>query len=377
MNEHNKSEGITRPSARLLFYVPSLAAGGAEMVVVTLANAFLHPAVEVHLVVHDGGGPLRLQLDERILVHDLRVSRTAAALLPLVRLLRELQPTALISALDVTNITALVARSLARVPCRTILSVHTMVSTRIRHAGSWQLRTARHLLPVMYRRADAIVAVSDRVADDLASVAGLPRSRITRIYNPLRPDLPERAMEPIDEKWFDHDIPVLVAVGRLVAAKDYPTMLRAVALLRQNRNVRLLILGDGPERDTLERLSETLGLTDCVRFLGFVLNPYPYMKRASAFVLSSAWEGFGMVLIEALACGTPIVSTDCDAGPAEILVNGKFGRLARAGDPVSLATAIAASLEEKHDPNVLKERAQMFSIEEAIAQYSRLIVGLV
>jgi glycosyltransferase involved in cell wall biosynthesis len=367
MNEHDKS------GARLLFYVPSLAAGGAEMVVVTLANGFLHPAVEVHLVVHDGRGPLRSQLDERVRVHDLNVSRTATALLPLVRLLRELQPTALISALDITNITALIARSLARVSCRTILSVHTMVSTRIRHAGTWQLRTARHVLPVMYRRADAIVAVSDRVADDLASIARLPRSRITRIYNPLRPDVPERALEPVDEAWFDHDIPVLVAVGRLVAAKDYPTMLRAVALLRQNRNVRLLILGDGPERDRLTRLSESLGLADCVRFLGFVSNPYPYMRRASAFVLSSAWEGFGMVLVEALACGTPIVSTDCDAGPAEILANGKFGRLARTGDPVSLATEIAATLEDNHDPTALKERAQMFSIENTLAHYRQLV----
>jgi glycosyltransferase involved in cell wall biosynthesis len=164
-----------------------------------------------------------------------------------------------------------------------------------------------------------------------------------------------------------------VAIGSLKSQKDYPTLLKAFVLLRDRRPARLLILGEGPERPALERLIGELGLVDRVRLAGYVADPYPYLEMADLFVLSSAWEGLGNVIIEALVCGTPVVATDCRSGPAEILENGRYGRLVPVSDPESLAAAMAASLTETPDRDVLRARGAEFSVERAADQYLELL----
>ena len=165
---------------------------------------------------------------------------------------------------------------------------------------------------------------------------------------------------------------MILGVGRLTQAKDFPTLIRAFALVRKKRAARLMILGEGEERPKLEALVRELGLEREVTLPGFVDNPYKYMKRAAVFVLSSKWEGFGNVLVEAMALGTPVVSTDCPSGPAEILENGRWGRLVPVGDVYALAEAIIETLDEEHHPDVAN-RAKDFAVELAVEKYINVL----
>jgi glycosyltransferase involved in cell wall biosynthesis len=235
------------------------------------------------------------------------------------------------------------------------------------------------LLPVVmrltYRRAHAVVAVADAMAEDLARMIGFPRDKITVVYNPaVTPEMLAKAQQPAPHAWLSPGgPPVLVAVGRLHEQKDFQTLLRAFALVRARRSARLIILGEGPERPALEAGVAKLGLTEDVDLPGFVPNPYAFMAGASQFVLSSRYEGLPTVLIEAMACGCPVVSTDCPSGPGEILDNGKYGRLVPVGDAAALAEAMEATLDAPPPAAELKARADLFHIDRVIDSYRRLL----
>jgi glycosyltransferase involved in cell wall biosynthesis len=215
------------------------------------------------------------------------------------------------------------------------------------------------------------------VADDAARVTGVPRERITAIHNPvLSLALRERGADPIDDPWLAPDgPPVILGVGRLVEQKDFPTLVRAFARLRARRSARLLILGEGPERAALERLVAELGVAADVRLRGRVPGAPAFMARAAVFVLSSAWEGFGRVLVEALAMGCPVVSTDCPSGPREILENGLYGPLVPVGDDAALAAAIESVLERPPERAALRKRAEDFSLERGVERYLAVLLG--
>jgi glycosyltransferase involved in cell wall biosynthesis len=233
----------------------------------------------------------------------------------------------------------------------------------------------------LYPWADLIVAVSHGVAKDLAALG--VRRPATVIYNGL--DLAEvarlAAADPM-HPWLDPGAPpVILAAGRLAPQKDYPTLLRAFHLVRAQRPCRLVILGDGPLWPELRQMARELPSIGTYRpaldiaFAGHAHNPFAYMARASCFVLSSAWEGFGLVLAEALSCGCPVVSTDCRSGPREILDGGRYGRLAPVGDVEALAEAIEATLDAPPDRGVLKRRAAEFSAEAMVERYLQAIEG--
>jgi exopolysaccharide biosynthesis WecB/TagA/CpsF family protein len=219
------------------------------------------------------------------------------------------------------------------------------------------------LYRLLHRSAEAIIAVSDGVADDLAAVTGIDRARITTIYNPvIDRHFHDRAGLPCSENWLqDRSCPVLVFAGRLSPQKDPQTLLQAFALLLTAMPARLLILGDGPLRASLDAEVDRLGISSSVAFAGFQANPLPWIVRASALVLTSRYEGLGNVIVEALACGTPVVSTDCPWGPAEILEDGRFGVLAAPGDPFALSSAMRLCLETAWDKARLRDRGARFS----------------
>ena len=235
-------------------------------------------------------------------------------------------------------------------------------------------RRLPQLIRRWYPRAHRILAVSNGLANELSRVAAVPRERISVIYNPI--DLGRvagLAAQDLDDPWFrPGQPPVLLAVGRLHRQKDYPTLLRAFARVKERREARLVILGEGDERPRLEALIGELGIADNVRLLGFQTNPYAYMARAAVFVLSSAWEGLSNVLIEALACGCRVVSTDCQHGPAEVLGDGRYGMLVPVGNPEALASAIGTALEQSHEPAKARERAGAFDIREISDKYLKL-----
>jgi len=241
-------------------------------------------------------------------------------------------------------------------------------------------RRRHRLVPRFVRRfypwADGIVAVSQGAADDLARTAGIPADRIQVVHNPIvTPELGELAAAPLEHPWFEPgEPPVVLAVGRLAPQKDFATLIRAFELARQERPARLLILGEGPERPGLEALAADLDLGGSFDLPGRILNPYPYMVRAGAFVLSSRWEGLPSVLIEALFCGVPIVATDCPSGPMEILEGGKYGLLVPVGDVGALAEGIVSALSGDV-PRPTEASWQPYGQDTVVERYVDVLVG--
>lgn len=303
-------------------------------------------------------------------------SRALRHLPALARYLRTERPAALLSAKTPVNLMALWARRRAGVPLRLVVSERAHLSA-IATADRPAKRSALPRLAArFYPEADAVVAVSGGVADDLASLTGLERARITVIYNAVVDDgSAARAAQPAPHPWLeDGGPPVLLAAGRLHRDKDYPTLLRAFAQLRRRRPVRLLVLGEGPRRAELLALAEALDISADIAMPGFCANPMAAMSRAAALVLTSRSEGFGNVLAEALACGCPVVSTDCPSGPREILDGGRYGRLTPVGDADALATALAATLDTPTNRETLRGRGRQFSAERAAEAYLDLLL---
>jgi glycosyltransferase involved in cell wall biosynthesis len=341
---------------------------------VILANSFADRGYEVDLVLAKAEGPYLKEVADAVRVVDLKSMRVLTSLPGLVRYLRRLRPLALLSALGQANVVAIVAKFLARIPTRLVVSEHANFSMSMKHKKLLRTGLVGWLMRLTYRRADGVIAVSGGVADDLAAGIALPRSSIDVVYNPVETlSLHELANEEVNDPWFQAgEPPVVLGVGRLESAKGFADLIRAFGRLRNTHHARLMVLGEGSLRLELEGLVRRLGLENEVRLPGFVDNPFSFMRRASVFALSSGWEGFGNALIEAMACGTPVVSTAC-AGPDEILDSGKWGRLVPVGDVDALAAAMAAALDENEHPDVAS-RAGEFSIDRAVEGYLEVML---
>ncbi len=364
---------------RVSFLLPSLEGGGAERVYVTIANQLVRWGLDVDMVLAANRGTFLEELDPRVRVVDLSVRSKPGSLPALARFLHEEPPDVLLSAMDIMNVVALLARTLGRSTVPTVVTSHLHMSNQLAGRRRFKDRVVSWLARRLYRRAEAIVAVSEGVADDLAGRTGISRSCIEVIQNPVDiPKVQEAALEDPEHPWASSgQLELLVSIGRLVPQKDYPTLLRAFAMVKARQGLRLLILGEGPERRTLEALSEELGISDTVSLPGFVRNPYSFLGRAVSLVLPSRWEGFGVVLVEALACGCPVISTDCQSGPREILENGRFGTLVPVGDPGALAEAIEGRHAASWDPADLKRRAEDFRVEAVARKYLTVMKGAI
>lgn len=365
-------------SGRIAVFLPSLHGGGAERVMVTLANGFAARGYRVDLVLAAAQGPYLQDVSPQVRIVDLAAGRVIKALWPLARYLRRERPVALLSAMNHANVVAVLAHRLARVPCRLVVSEHTNLSTEVARVQGLAARAVYALVPRLYPKADAVVAVSRDAAQDLERFAHLPAGSVQAIYNPFDLDRIGRlAAEAPPHPWLQagESRPVVVAVGRLNEAKDFPTLLRAFAAMRGRHRARLMILGEGELRPELEALAQSLGLgADDVQMPGFVRNPFAYLARAALFVLSSRWEGLPGVLVEAMACGVPVVSTDCPSGPREILEGGRWGRLVPVGDVAALAQAMEEVLTTPRQalPDV-RMRARDFDQARAIDAYLQVL----
>ena len=358
---------------RLALFMPGFAGGGAERVMLILAQGFADHGVQVDVVVIKAKGPLLSDVPENVRGVDLDARRIAFSLDPFARYLRAAKPDAVLAMLPSTNVIAILARAMVRGRSRLVIGEQNTLSATMKGTHFKRARILPSLMRRTYPKADAVVAASVGVADDLTQMLGIPRDKIDVIYNPIDVSrIRALASKPIDEPWFDANAgDVILAVGRLTRQKDFPALIRAFALLHRQRPARLLILGEGEDRPELEKLVRELGLDGEVRLPGFVSNPYAYMRRASVFVLSSRWEGFGLVVAEALACGTPVVSTDCPSGPREILKDGALGRLVPPGDADLLAAAIRETLDQERRPPVID---QAFLPDTAVEHYLRLLI---
>lgn len=322
------------------FFLPNLNDGGAEKVLTTLANELARLGVRVDFVLVKASGVNLKSLSGEVQVVDLGSANTYFSLVKLIRYFQQRRPDVFVSSLDLTNLIAIIARSISGVRTRLLIRIENMVS--IQKRALWKKSLEKKLLFLLYPLADGVIAVSKNVADDIVAYAGVSPLKIYTIYNPvITPELLAKSKVELVHPWFQaNSAPVILGVGRLTEQKDFKTLIIAFATLRQELDVRLIILGEGGQRPELESLIKKLGIDHDVDLHGYVENPYPYMKHASVFVLSSAWEGLPTVLIEALACGCPVVSTDCPGGIREILADGKYGELVPVGNSQAMTEAI-------------------------------------
>ncbi|MUL35705.1 glycosyltransferase [Gloeocapsopsis dulcis] len=366
--------------------LPNLDGGGAELVMLRLARGLANLGIKVDLVLARTEGAYLTKVPANVRMVDLK-SKSPVILFKtfaLRRYLQQQQPDILLSALDIVS-AGTWAKLLAGVDTRVVMCVHTNLSQQFRDKPDVFVgRVRATLVRWFYPWADAIIAVSQGVAQDLACVAGLQVQNIQVIYNPVvTPEVLKQAKEPLNHPWFaPGEPPVILGVGRLVRQKDFATLVRAFALVRQRCAARLMILGDVDKREPaikpqLEALVQQLGLEGEVALPGFVENPYPYMAQAGVFVLSSIYEGFGNVVAEAIATGTSVVATNCESGPAEILENGKYGKLVAVGDATALAEAIVTTLRNPTNPEILRQRSQVFSMDSVVAQYLEVLSNLI
>jgi glycosyltransferase involved in cell wall biosynthesis len=389
---------------KILVTIPSLSGGGAERVMLNVAKALAGHGHDVTIALRDHDGPYSVPAGLTAvslgmpaifgtgLAHRIPKRRTILApllltvqvvfILRLAWFLRRHRPDAVLSAMIFHNLSTVMAHRLARSRSRLVISERNTFSLNVAKYGRLKYRVFRRMVQWLYPKAGEITAVSDGVADDLASATGLERAKIIIINNPtVTPEISQLAMEEPPCDWLADDIPladsflaVIVACGRLSEQKDYPTLLRALAILNRGEpKARLLILGTGKLEAELRTLAGALGIESLVRFEGFVANPYAYMRRADVFVLSSRWEGFPNVLVEAMACGAPVVSTDCPHGPRDILEGGRYGWLVPVGDAAALAEALADELDCCRTAANVANRAADFTMARILPRYEAVL----
>lgn len=401
-------------SPHIAFCVSDLNTGGVQHAVLRISEAMASLGCRVSVLICEPGGKLESALSPKVepvwltpsgmtyaraeaLLSDpgawrlmlrpilrRRETRTLPYLPALVDYLRKVKPNTLFTATPALNVWGYLAKRRAGVATQLIVSERT-------HFSAGKPRNIERKLvmaPLMgraYAGADHVVTVSHGVARDLVDNVGISRNHITVLHNPtIGPNFAERMAAPVDHPWFAQGAPpVLLAVGRLAVQKDLPTLLTAFARARRQREMHLVLLGEkSPSarstigKSTVAEMIKAHGTGEDIEFMGYDPNPIRYMARADLFILSSRFEGFPNVLLEAVASGCPVVSTDCPSGPYELLDGGRYGRLVPVGDPDAMAAAILASLDAPVDRQLLKERATLFDFEHSVAAYRNVLLGL-
>ncbi len=330
------------------FFLPSLVGGGAEKTLVELASGLLKRGVQVDFVLMKTEGDFLSSVPSAARIINLKSRNAYVSFVPLLEYLRQNSPDILISPFELTSLISLLVKRISKIDTRIVVILSTTISRTRR--PFYKKVLGRFLLSRIYPWAHRIVAVSQGVARDFSEYTKIPADRVKVILNPvITKQLAKNAQEPLEHPFFMPSSPaVILGVGRLEEEKNFELLINAFYKVRQTMPSRLLILGEGKYRDKLNKMVQSLGIGADVDLPGFVSNPYSYMSRASVFVLSSNWEGLPTVLIEALACGCPVVSTNCPGGASEILGGGKYGHLVPMDDANSLAKAIVAVVQGDH-----------------------------
>ena len=363
----------SRRRRRLFLFRPNLGMGGADRVTVTLLEELDRDRFEPHLVLMRARGVLMDQVPSDVVVHDLGAGSLWTAWWPLLRLLRRDPPDVLFSTSSGANVAACLARRLGGGRYRLVLSERNMLMRDQRHARL-MLLAKRLAYPV----ADCVTAVCAAVRDDLQARLGLPAAALRVVYNPVStPRLAELAAGPCPHPWLEGDEPVILAAGRLVPAKGFDLLLEAFAEVRRRHRARLIILGQGPLDSALGRQADRLGLGSAVDLPGWTDNPFAFMSRCTLFVLSSRYEGLPGVLIQAMACGAPVVASRCPGGSTEIVRSGENGLLFPSDDAGELARRIGELLDDAELRRRLAERGRQsvdrFAVGPVVERYTEAL----
>jgi glycosyltransferase involved in cell wall biosynthesis len=366
-----RSQSSVVQSSRIAVFLATSGHSGVDRIMRNLIPEIAARGYRVDLLQVREHGPYLETLPANVTRIDLGHRHTYSCLPALVRYLRRHRPLLLLSDKDRVNRTALLARWLSGTNTPLIFRLGTTVSINLASRGRFDRWLQRTSIGRLYRFSQRVLVPSRGVADDLSAYTGLSPEKIRVVPSPGIPDdLFDRTLPLPDHPWFrEPELPVILSAGELGARKDFATLLRAFTLLRARRPCRLVIIGRGKQREQLLELADTLGIRADVDLPGFVENPYSYMAHADLFAFSSRWEGLGLVLVEALALGTPVVATDCPSGPAEILQHGRFGQLVPVGDPGALARAMEATLDEKKSRDFLQQAATPYTVSAATDAY--------
>jgi glycosyltransferase involved in cell wall biosynthesis len=344
---------------RVLFFTSTLGGGGAEKHLLRIANHLDREKFDVSLALAKQCGEFESALSADVRKYHLSrrgagstTVRMFQAIQPLRQVIRRERPDLIFSVIDIANLVSVTAvRGVENRP-KIVLGVQTPPTIAYGHSRHPVSKLMLRLIPRLYPKADQIVALSKGVAADLASLSPGTRERITVIYNAgVEAEVLKKARERVPANELP-DAPLVVACGRLKALKGFSTLLDALAVVRKFVPAHLWIVGEGEQRRFLEKKINRLGLKDCVRLVGFQQNPFKYMAAADLFVLSSLFEGFGNVIVEAMACGAPVVATDCPFGPGEIIADGENGLLVQPASATALADGILRVLRDEE----LKQR---------------------
>lgn len=344
--------------------------GGAQRVAQNLCTELSSRGHSVDLVLVEAKGEILEELPDDISVIDLGARRVLNSIPALARYLRRQSPDVVYSMMTEVNLVALLSHSLSRSEAAIVISEHNVLRTSINKPKE---RLLISLASLLYPRADHIIVVSDGVKENILSTLSVKESILSRIYNPFDINrIQHLARKPLSHPWLSaSSSKVVISAGRHVPQKGFDTLLTAIADI-DDEDVKLILLGTGPETEHLKHLSCALGIGDRVDFEGFVDNPYSYISKSDVFVLSSDHEGFGNVIVESLACGCPVVSTDCPSGPSEILQGGKYGSLVPVGDAHRMSDEIRSTLANPPCKGMLQSRAKDFSVDSVVDQYEKI-----
>ena len=349
-----------------------MAGGGAERVVLAEARELVRRGHRVDLILSLGGGELRPLLPPEVRVIDIGASRMIGALVPLVRYLRRERPDALHATMWPSTVIAIAAHRIARSKARLMVSDQVALSQHVTKPR--QRALLKRTISLFYPLADVRVQCSDAAADDLTQIGGLERNSIEVITNPVEPPKRIESKPDVEGLWGGPEGERILSVGSLKDQKNHANLLRAFALLKRPQ-AQLMILGEGPLRPELEALADDLKIADRLVMPGFALDQWPFLASADLFVLASDYEGFPLVLAEAMTAGLRVVSTDCPSGPVELLEDGKFGRLVPCRDPDALARAIDEALDEEPNPEAQRAQARAMAGPAQIARYAELLTA--
>ncbi|MEJ2591175.1 MAG: glycosyltransferase [Candidatus Thiodiazotropha sp.] len=346
--------------------------GGVERMVLNLVNAIAERGLRIDLLLIRKRSRHLDEIHPAIHLVELGAGHTLTSLPPLVRYLKRVRPACLLAAKDRAGRMAVIARALAgATETRLALRLGTNLTAALSHRSPWRMRLRRLPIRLLYPRIDTIIAVSEGVRQDTLAVSGVAPDKVRVVRNPvITRRMLEASRAPSPHPWLEQpDMPVILGAGRLTLQKDFHTLVRAFAKLRAERPCRLIILGEGRRREALSEMARQLGVEQDLALPGFTPNPYAYMARADLFVLSSRWEGSPNVLTEAMALGTPVVSTDCPSGPSELLDHGRIAPLVPMGDVPALAAAMAEVLAQPQEGESLRQAVREYRAETSAERY--------
>ncbi|MCB0331110.1 MAG: glycosyltransferase [Bdellovibrionales bacterium] len=364
---------------KISIFLPSLRGGGAERAMILFAQGAIQAGYKVDLLLSEKSGPLETLVDPAVCVISFQQPRVARSLPALVGYLKREQPLALYSTIPHANCISILAGLLSRTPFqasskRTRIIVRESNSPVSETKASFSRKITHWLTPYLYPLADNIIAVSNGVRDEIGRISPRSLRKTTVCHTPVYlPHFEELAQEACPHAWLSHkSIPVYLGIGRLTPQKNFSLLLKAFTSIRRKHPARLIILGEGALRKKLIEQADALGIADDISLPGFALNPFPYLKRADCFVLSSDFEGMPNVLIQALTMGTKVVATDCPSGPRECLGEGNYGRLVPVGDKNALADAMEQVLNDEPNPKIAAIMKERYGVPATTAAYLKL-----